>query len=416
MQIEAAPPAQAGRGSVGATVERQDFHVLYDVKSALRRFMFESDLAKTLDIDDRTGRVIVGVDSAEDEERIRADMTPQELAVTDFEPARRATPAVAKAGAASVLNFGSSTLRSLRNSAFRPLIAGAETEFRNSAGAGTSCSQGPAVRLSNGAYGFLTNAHCTLDRTRIDGVQFFQPQPVPSDLIGIETAEPAYRSGLFITDGYYSDAAFVRTQGGIGLQGKMTNADGCTAYSPDCIENGIITDITGNASYLAVNTALYKTGRSTGSTAGRIVETCRDEIPLYENRRILCSSVVNYDAAVPSQTPIVEGGDSGSAVLLRSGVPGTNSGLVAGLLWGRYNALSFIFSPWENIWQQERAGTNYGLPVTLVTSSQGTVANATSTGGGGGGTGGGGGGGGGGCNSGSTSGPTTTIPEQPCNP
>ena len=390
--------AVAGKAGMPAT-DRPDFHVLYDAKNGLRRFMFESDLVSYLDLDETTGRVVVGTHTDAQAAAVRAAMTPDELAVSDFIRSPEITPAVADVSAETVSSSSSFVNRSLRNSAFRPLIAGAETEFRTPAGAGTACSQGPAVRFSDGTYGFLSNAHCTLDRTRIDGVMFYQPLPVQSDLIGIEAAEPAYRSGWFVHDGYYSDAAFVRTQANVELRGQMTNSDNCGTGSGACTENGIITDVTGTSSYLPVNTRVFKTGRTTGSTAGRISSTCFDTTPSGESRKILCSSIVTYDSSIPSPTTIVGAGDSGSAVLVNGGVPSLSGGTLAGILWGSNGSQSFVFSPWENIWQGERAGTAYGLPVQVVTNSQGAVKNATSGGGGtgGGGTGGGGGGGGGGC-------------------
>lgn len=416
--------AAAVQGKAGApAAAREDFHVLYDAKNGLRRFMFESDLVSYLDLDETTGRVVVGTHTGAQEAAVRSAMTPDELAVSDFIRSPEFVNAVGTDDAESEAGSNSLVGRSLRFDAFRPLVAGGRTHFRNASNQGSFCTQGPAVSFNGSTYGFLSNAHCTLDRTRVDGVRFYQPQPlVAADLIGIETAEPTYRSGIFITDGYYSDAAFIRTQTGIQLKGQMTSADNCFGAG-DCVENGIITNVSGTATYLPVNAAVFKTGNMTGTTAGRISQTCFDTVPTGESRQILCSSVVSYSSTVPSPTRLVEGGDSGSAVLVNGGVPGTTSAALAGILWGgRVDGSTFAFSPWENIWQGAgRAGTAYGLPVQVITGSQ-TVSNASSTGGGstgGGSTGGGGTPGGGGCpDTGLDSGGgwSTTREQAPCNP
>lgn len=246
------------------------------------------------------------------------------------------------------------------------------------------CTQGPAVRFGDGSFGFLTNAHCTRDHERLNGVQIFQPSRVSTNFAGTEAAKPPYRSGWFITNGYLSDAVFVRTAPGVELQAKAAMADGCDSH-PDnlfldrCFENGTVTDIVGTASYLAVNTVLFKTGRSSGTTAGTISQTCvdlRGEDPDGKTGPpILCNSRVASNPNVQSNGPRMSaGGDSGSPVLLSQPVGGANRASLAGLHWGGRDTY-FTFSPWENIWQGERAGTRYGLAVTALTGSWGTVTN-----------------------------------------
>jgi hypothetical protein len=366
-------PASFGLGRARAA-ERPDFHVLYDIRLGLRRFLFETELVTMLDIDDEAGRVLVGTRTAEDAARVHDLMEEDELAVTELVLAEPARPAVETEAPRHVITAAAmSSLRSLRWARFRPLIGGAHTIQDWPGVTSGMCTQGPAVRYSDGTYGFLTNAHCTYDHSRVNNVRFYQVAIFESERTGTEAAVPAYRSGWFITNGYFSDAAFVRAWPEVPLRGQMTSADNCSSTTFDCVENGLINNITRTVSYLAVNTSVFKTGQITGTSAGRISAVCVD----YGNPRILCNSVVSRDAAIPTGTgELGWAGDSGSPVLLREGVPGTENGALAGVLWGYWaDGDRFVFSPWENIWQNERAGTQYGLAVQAVTAAHGVVQN-----------------------------------------
>jgi hypothetical protein len=206
LRVEAASAVAARSGPAASTAVRPDFHVLYDVKTALRRFMFETDLVNSLDLDETTGRVVVGAASSAAIDQLRTSMTTNELENVDFVVTERATPfplvSDETSSAAGIVMVN----RSLRNDQFIPLIGGTEIDFQNSAGSLVRCTQGPVVRYNNGAYGFLTNSHCTFDREQISNIDYYQPSIAGGgNLIGRETAEPAYRSGFFITDGFYAD-------------------------------------------------------------------------------------------------------------------------------------------------------------------------------------------------------------------
>ena len=387
-------PSRLSVPALAPTAGRPDFHRLYEIKVGLRRLLFESNLVHWLDLDETVGRITLGTASLADEDLVRASMTPEELAAVDFiraEPAvdlvkrsdlPRALVASARPSAASAR-----TLRSLRDDAFDPLIAGAETELinfdRGGAAAGTSCTQGPVVVLDGVWYGFLTNAHCTLDRTGVQDTPFYQPFPAEENQIGSEFREVIYRSRWFVNDGYFSDVAFVRTADGQRLRGQMTSADNCTPAS--CVENGIITDVVGTSSYLTVNVRVFKTGEATGTTAGKVTNTCLD-LRGGDGDMNLCQNAVSYDSSIPSPLSLAKGGDSGAAVMVNGGVPGSTSATIAGILWaGTESERVFYYSPWENI-QSSQKGGEYGLNVQVVRAAQGVVTNSPgSTGGSGGG-------------------------------
>ena len=362
-------------------VGRPDFHELYAVKTALRRFLFETDLVHTLDLDETTGRVEVGTSTAADADRVRAQMSPAERAVADFvraEPAQNAVETLSPAQARALAATPSLArdLRSLRTGKFVPMIGGIAVYYQDRSGGFDRCTQGPAVRYNGAAWGFLTNAHCTGDLARNDGITFYQPFIRTADLAGVEAAEPSYRSGWFITDGYYADVAFVRSTNERTLRGQMTSADGCSSQTADCVENGIITSVPGTVSYQPKNVRVFKTGLKTGTTAGMILATCVDSDNNQTGYRILCSNLVGYAPNGQTSGNLSETGDSGAPVLVNQGAPGSNVGSLSGILWGipGSNTTQYYYSPWENISRDGRAG-DYGLPVRALTASEGAVAN-----------------------------------------
>lgn len=234
-------------------VSRPDFHVLHDVKTDLRRFLFETDLVVSLDLNEQTGRVEVGTRTAADADAVRSQMTESEIAVVDFVRAQPLNsfaltsetlsgPTPLAVRSAFSANSGNQTLRSLRSDAFRPLIAGAEVEYEWPNGVRSVCTQGPVVEYEDRTYGFLTNAHCTGDKSQITGVDFFQPTYAPADQIGDEHDEIDYRGGgwvdgIFITSGYYADIVFVKSTSNLNLRGEMAQAANCAVAGNDCVES-----------------------------------------------------------------------------------------------------------------------------------------------------------------------------------
>jgi len=270
------------------------------------------------------------------------------------------------------------------------MSAGTEINYVSN---GSACTQGPAVRYNSGAWGFMTNSHCTGDFFDVTGREFHQPTVSPASPRGVETDEPEYRNvwgGFLHTSGFYSDAAFIRSTNGVQLQGKAVAAERCSIGASNCYENGAVYNIVGTGSAY-VNMFIAKTGRTTGSTAGRIDRTCED---LGGNPLILCQAVAKWTSSTgtPQPTtsyPLAYFGDSGSPVVSYSGIPGSGAANAAliGMLWGGDTTIpdEYWFSPWENMTTAGIAGTQYGLPIAAVTSSQGAVSNTSGGGGGGGG-------------------------------
>lgn len=375
---------QLGRGISSLAVERagasaksgarRDFHELYDVKIALRKAMFEGERITMLDVNEEAGTVDVGVLSDTDEQALRASLTNEQASVVRFVRYERAVNLVGTYTEVprqeSVHLSGTTTLRSLQTDQFRPLVSGPRTDFWNPRlQTGTWCTLGPIVRHSNGRYGFLTNAHCTVDRQQLDYTSFYQPSLPANDYVGAESQEAQYRSPWIGSHGFYADVAFVGTLSWTELSGYMTASDNCIGGA--CTENGTLTAVTGASPNLSVNMRVFKTGAKTGSTAGRINRTCLD-LSGSDGLANLCQVEVVYDPAVASPTTLADGGDSGSAVMVSSGTPGANATTLAGILWGgrRDNPGLFYYSPWQGI-----TGSTYGLPVQPVRASHGVVRN-----------------------------------------
>lgn len=362
---------QGRNGQATRTLDdRPDFHVLYRVKTGLRRLL-ASGSVRSLDADEVAGRVVIGVASEADEAAVRAQLSAEEARMADIvrvEPISRAVafgPAAADDGT-TLTPPG----RSLRYSVFAPMLAGPELDWLHPTGVVAHCTQGPIVQYANASWGFLTNAHCTRDQYSTGTTQFYQPTyNVSADLIGVEAVKQRFRDHWFLShnDGYYADVVFARSAPGRALIGQMTSAT-CDPY--DCVESGPITDVAGSTSYVPVNVPVFKTGRTTGTTMGRITNVCVDEFS--GGFQYLCQNRVVYDPALSSSSLIVGDGDSGSSVMTYTGAPGGIAS-VTGILWARYGQSEFVYSPWENIVQQ-RAGS-HGLNVAVLHRSVGAVMN-----------------------------------------
>ena len=99
-----------------------------------------------------------------------------------------------------------------------------------------------------------------------------------------------------------------------------------------------------------VGDTIYKTGRKTGTTKGRLNATCESIIfgaPGTFNVELFCLNTATLCA---------DGGDSGGSVYVAWRVPlAANARTVAGTLVGSYHPVNFVelplmyYSPWEEI-------------------------------------------------------------------
>ncbi len=224
-----------------------------------------------------------------------------------------------------------------------PLAGGAQIQFRIGSG-GASCSLGvPAVR--NGVTGFITASHCSdkVYGTDASGQSPYFAPTLAQQAFATESVDPGpincedrISAGTAGSNCRRSDALFVQTGSPNAVQlGRIYQANAALNITGSL-------PVVGTLRYPSLNQNVAKTGRTTGTTSGRVTQTCVDaavsqaagQAPSYG---VLCSTVTNV---------LVQGGDSGSALY----VPENGGARVAGILsFGSSNGSGF--SPWGQIRQ-----------------------------------------------------------------
>jgi hypothetical protein len=279
------------------------------------------------DIDDRSNRLTVGVESLESkgdvEDKLFALGVPLE-AVNIVE-----TPPVAQ----------ELTLRDRR----RPIVGGQQISFRR----GTStfiCTLGfNAVRA--GVAGYVVNSHCTANQGGVEGTVHHQPTIALFGLnrIGVETVDPVYWVGAPCPAGRRcrrSDAAFARRDAGV------TASQGRIARTPvnSIAWDGVSTFRIVREANALVGQVVTKVGRTTGRTSGAVQQTCANINVLGTNITQLCQSRASYNSA---------GGDSGSPVFRIVNTPAANDVALGGIHWGSGGVFSTISNIQRNIFHVE---------------------------------------------------------------
>ncbi|HSL72099.1 MAG TPA: hypothetical protein VK864_17760 [Longimicrobiales bacterium] len=197
----------------------------------------------------------------------------------------------------------------------------------------------------NAAFGgtaaFITNSHCTARQGGVDNTVYYQPtSSVSSTAIAVEVADPAYTRGSPAPCPKSkrcrrSDSARANYNAGIAsdLGGiAQTNGSNLTITGT----HNIASEADGSSTPVPVGGTVSKVGRTTGTSTGRVTNTCVNTSVSGTNIMQLCQTFVS--AAVGA-------GDSGSPVFTGSG----NVTLV-GILWGGSSSgNSFVFSPLKNV-------------------------------------------------------------------
>lgn len=220
----------------------------------------------------------------------------------------------------------------------RPVLGGLQIRFQ-SGSFGAFCTLGFVATLpgKTDTPGFVTNSHCTAERSVVEGTAYWQPTLPDSNFIGTEILDPSFFSSdedpscPFLRDCRYSDSAFASLSDE-GTQGGLAQ----TPLGELQIEGGyrIV------ARRLAtVGETLNKVGRTTGRTEGLVLNTCISTNVAGSNITMLCQDRVA--AGVGS-------GDSGSPVFAITDTPLANDVELAGILWGGSTG-SFVYSPVANV-------------------------------------------------------------------
>lgn len=205
-------------------------------------------------------------------------------------------------------------------------------------GSNSACTLGFVARLGN-ASGFITNSHCTAQRSTVDGQTF--DQAFGGSQIGTETADPSWNScysGNRVCR--RSDAAFAEYSDGIDVRGLVArpeawagpNASGGGTRN---IDHGSPTlAVTGTSAQPVSGEMVDKVGRTTGWTWGFVNRTCfAVGVNGAPNVVMRCQYQASYNEG---------GGDSGSPVFVWRGDEIT----LLGVHWGSgatFSSLGGIF-------------------------------------------------------------------------
>ena len=202
---------------------------------------------------------------------------------------------------------------------------------------GGLCTLGfTSVIPSTGSRGFITNSHCTTTRGGVEGTRFHQP--IATNLIGTEAADPAFFTGLPCPSGRrcrWSDAARVRyaagvsnTLGEIARTNSRNTLNGSRTINASNPVLRITSEIASPLQFSQVN----KIGRTTGWTFGVVTNTCVTINVKNTTITMLCQDRVSGGS---------DKGDSGSPVFTW---PGGSTVALNGILWGGSTTSDFWFS------------------------------------------------------------------------
>lgn len=293
-----------------------------------RQLFTTMDEVVLLDVDDRTNRLRIGVDTAsaapELAQRLAAmSIPPEGWRMDEVEP---------------VDPISSVTDR------HRPVMGGLQIQIGSAAGG--FCTYG-LTATRNGVNGFITNSHCTTTEGGVESTQLAQPafaaDGANTNTIATETVDPAFITGGVCPVGArcrYSDSAFAQRSASASRAIARTSIgslawDGSSRYYVVSEQSPF------------VGLALRKMGRTSGHTVGLVESTCADIWQNGTNNLMLCQADASFTTLA---------GDSGSPVFRTLGC--TVSGAAGscadayGLVWGGGG----VFSPIANIQRSSELG------------------------------------------------------------
>lgn len=294
----------------------------------LRSAVFALPGVVTLDVDEATNRIRIGVDR---------QVAPNASRRVARQAAQLGVPRHAVVIESVDPIYQLVTLRDQ----LRPVPGGVQIHFSN-----FLCTLGfNAVR--SGVEGFVTNSHCTDKQGGVESTQYFQP--LSPAFIGVETVDPEYRRNFTGCPRgrvcRWSDSAFAAYDStSLDQFARIARTVSVNTGSIEIDANNPTFTIASTSSS-SVGQTVNKVGRTTGWTAGLVDSTCVDVGVSGSNIVQLCQDIVL--AGVGS-------GDSGSPVFADSG---SGSVSLRGILWGGNSAGTlFVYSPFANITRSDELG------------------------------------------------------------
>ena len=282
----------------------------------------------TLDIDDFSNRLRIGVEEAGVEGRVEAELArlgiPREAVDIEVEPPVELAV----------------TLQEY----FRPVRGGFQIRWQ--AGGAESCTLGFNAKDSGNRSDFVTASHCSRTRSHLDNDLYFQPvvDPLYNNLIGSELSDPAFWTGAPCPAGRqcrWSDSLLAMRSPVVSLdQGGIARTTGANNGSVLVDAANPRFRITAENARPAAGEILNKVGRTTGWTQGLVDAVCADVPVGLTNITLLCQDRVAANA---------EPGDSGSPVFRITNSPAVLDVKLYGVVWGREGIGHFWFSAMYNV-------------------------------------------------------------------
>ena len=280
------------------------------------------------DIDDRSNRLTVGVESLEKKAAIEDKLF--ELGIP--------------AEAVNVIETPPVALELTLRDRSRPIVGGQQIAFSRN-GSTLICTEGfNAIRA--GVAGYVTNSHCTAVQGGVNATSHHQPTIAIFGLnrIGVETVDPLYWVGAPCPAGRRcrrSDSAFARRDAGVtASQGRIARPLALNSI----VWNPLNTFRIVREQDPIVGQVVTKVGRTTGRTAGVVLQTCANFNVLGTNITQLCQSRASY---------LSNPGDSGSPVFRIVNFPAVNDVALGGIHWGSGGVFSTITNIQRNIFHVE---------------------------------------------------------------
>ena len=250
---------------------------------------------------------IVLLDADEQRNRLRLAIGPKGSPARALELARRAGVDTAALYVELAQDYPRAHLNSLRDR-WRATFAGIKT-----VNAGGDCTMGFHVTDSVGTNYFLTASHCTGNYSGAGTTVFYQPTSSSSNIVGVESINPAWNtSGCMplVTYCRLADVALVQFSSS-SLVSKLVGQSSTvgTGNNAGNITLGSLYNVAAGGDAISGTTVIH-TGQYGGSTSGTIVGTCADVGPISAQggafyTEVFCGTDVQASS---------DGGDSGGPV------------------------------------------------------------------------------------------------------
>jgi hypothetical protein len=339
-----------GQGEVRVLRGDYEFADLVEWKETLVQVLLGQPGVVYLDADEARNRVIVGIDAAQ-AKSLDTGLLDKTLALAGVPRAAvlyQAVPAIHDLVGTAVATAKKPGASSSILSSIRPAPGGVQITFLDPPLA-YGCTLGFNAYLG-GAFGFVTNSHCTRSRGVVDGTPYAQGSDIFGPTIATEIADPEYFTGGDCPSGLqcrYSDSSFAQYNGSSTSLGSFrqlarTSSRGALVGSTTLKPASARFTISATASALEGQT-VNKIGVTSGWTYGPVTATCVTLGVTGTTYGMLCQNIVRAGS---------DHGDSGSPVF--SWTSGNNVKLL-GLLWGGGTldgVQVFVYSPLENIRQE----------------------------------------------------------------